>query len=198
MAVKGTSNETWLLGGAVIVTVAFLVVALFNPGAFDPEPDWEVSDGCLGGLQRNDEGELVHAESKIAKHYHPSLRIIMNGQNFPIDANTGVDQPGCREGMRWIHVHSAAEGTGFTTLHIETPSAMNVPLGSFFEVWGMEGGPTLDGDRNFDINRNGVSDWEEYNISMTVDGEPNEKFESFIMGYPDQDGAKIELIFTSK
>jgi hypothetical protein len=79
-------------------------------------------------------------------------------------------------------------------LHIETPDKMSVPLGVFFEIWERDGGPSLDENRKFDIDRNGVSDWEEYDISMNVNGESNEKFERYIM----LDHDDIELIFTSK
>ena len=71
---------------------------------------------------------------------------------------------------------------------------MNVPLGAFFEIWEREGGPALTDDREFDINRNGIPDWDEFVISMKVDGETNEKFEEYIM----EDYDNIELIFTSK
>ncbi|HJM24404.1 MAG TPA: hypothetical protein QF821_02010 [Candidatus Thalassarchaeaceae archaeon] len=181
----GMSTEQWLLSAAAVATISFLAVALYNPGVFDPEPDWEVSDGCLGGLEHSDVG--------ISFHYHPSLKVIVDGQQISIEPNTGIDQIGCREGMRWIHVHDSSD-TGFTKLHIETPSKMNVPLGAFFEIWEREGGPQLDDNREFDIDRNGVSDWEEYDISMTVNSEPNEKFEAYVM----EDHDDIELIFTSK
>ena len=95
--------------------------------------------------------------------------------------------------MRWVHVHDSSE-TGFTKLHIETPDKMNVPLGAFFQIWDRDGGPSLDEDRNFDIDRNGISDWEEYDISMTVNGDSNDKFEEYVMlDYDD-----IELILVSK
>ena len=181
----GMSTEQWLLSAAAVATISFLAVALYNPGVFDPEPDWEVSDGCLGGLEHSDVG--------ISFHYHPSLKVIVDGQQISIEPNTGIDQIGCREGMRWIHVHDSSD-TGFTKLHIETPSKMNVPLGAFFEIWEREGGPQLDDNREFDIDRNGVSDWEEYDISMTVNSEPNEKFEAYVM----EDHDDIELIFISK
>ena len=177
--------EQWLLSAAAVATAVFLAVAIFQPGVFDPEPDWGVSDGCLGGLEHNDVG--------ISFHYHPKLKVIVDGQQIPIEPNTGIDQVGCREGMRWVHVHDASE-TGFTTLHIETPDKMNVPLGAFFEIWERDGGPSLDENRKFDIDRSGVSDWEEYDISMNVNGESNEKFESYIM----LDKDDIELILTSK
>ena len=186
--------EQWLLCGAAVSTVAFLGVAFFQPGVFDPDPDWEVSDGCLGGLERDGNGELVHRESEISEHYHPKLKITVDGQFLEIPGNTGIDQVGCREGMRWVHVHNAGINGDFTVLHVETPGSLNVPLGSFFEIWEREGGPSLTEDRKFDINRNGVSDWEEYDISMNVNGESNTKFENYIMNDNDQ----IELILTSK
>jgi hypothetical protein len=117
----------------------------------------------------------------------------VDGQQYPIPQDTGIDQTGCREGMRWIHVHDSSQ-SGFTTLHIETPDRINVPLGSFFEIWQRDGGPGLTDDRNFDINRNGISDWDEYEITMLVNGDENTKYESFVM----EDLAQIELTFTSK
>ena len=70
----------------------------------------------------------------------------------------------------------------------------HVPLGSFFQIWDREGTPSLTDDRKFDINGNGVSDWEEYDISMKVNGNENTQFESFVM----EDLDMIELSFTSK
>ena len=185
MGMPSLSTEQWLLSAAAVATVAFFGMALLQPGIFDPEPDWEVSDGCLGGLQHEDVG--------ISFHYHPNLRVIMDGQQIPINPNTGIDQIGCREGMRWVHVLDSSE-TGFTKLHIETPEKMNVPLGAFFQIWDRDGGPSLDEDRNFDIDRNGISDWEEYDISMTVNGDSNDKFEEYVM----LDTDDIELILVSK
>jgi len=182
---KSMSIEQWLFAGAAATTVVFFLVAVFSPSSFDPDPDWGVSDGCIGGLEHQDAG--------IAFHYHPSLKVTVDGQQLQIQGNTGIDQTGCREGMRWIHVHNSAD-SGFTTLHIETPERLNVPLGSFFEIWGREGGPGLTDDRNFDIDGNDVSDWDEYEIAMLVNGDENTNFESFVMEDLDQ----IELTFTSK
>ena len=73
---------------------------------------------------------------------------------------------------------------------------MNVPLGAFFEVWAREGpnSPSLTEDRKFDVNSNGISDWEEFDITMTVDGESNTKYEDFVM----EDLNDVQLVFTSK
>ena len=184
-ALGAMSTEMRLASLGGLATVLFLSVAILQPGFLEPDPDWDVSDGCLGGLE--------HADVGISEHYHPNLKITKDGQNVQIPPNTGIDQVGCRDGMRWIHVHDASE-TAFTRLHIETPSKMNVPLGAFFEVWSRENGPSLTGDREFDINRNGISDWEEFNITMSVNGGNNTDFESYIM----EDLDDIELNFTSK
>ena len=64
--------ERVLLIGAAVATVAFVVVALWQPEALEASPDWEVSDGCLGGLD--------HADVGISEHYHPNLKVIVDGQ----------------------------------------------------------------------------------------------------------------------
>ena len=56
---------TVMMTGAIFSTVAFIGVALYSPDIFEPEPDWDVSDGCLGGLEPSDVG--------ICEHYRPSL-----------------------------------------------------------------------------------------------------------------------------
>ena len=60
--------ERVLLIGAAVATVAFVVVALWQPEALEASPDWEVSDGCLGGLD--------HADVGISEHYHPNLKAV--------------------------------------------------------------------------------------------------------------------------
>ena len=182
------STEMWLAAGGGLATLSFLLVAVLQPSIFDPDPEWQASDGCIGGLEHT-------TEAGVKEHYHPNLKITIDGEYVPIPPNTGIDQAGCREGMRWIHVHDSSE-TGFTKLHIETPSKMNVPLGAFFEVWERHGGnsPALTEDRKFDIDSNGVSDWEDYEITMKVNGQQNSKFEKYVM----EDSDDIELTLTSK
>ena len=181
------STEMWLAAGGGLATLSFLLVAVLQPSIFDPDPEWQASDGCIGGLEHT-------TEAGVKEHYHPNLKITIDGEYVPIPPNTGIDQVGCREGMRWIHVHNAGENGQSTRLHIETPSKMNVPLGAFFEVWSREGGPSLTEEKKFDINSNGISDWEEFDISMTVNGDENNRFEDFVM----EDLDDIELVFISK
>jgi hypothetical protein len=81
MGLASMTTEQWLLSAAAVATAAFLAVAIFQPGVFDPEPDWEVSDGCLGGLE--------HQDLAISFHYHPKLKVIVDGQQITIEPNTG-------------------------------------------------------------------------------------------------------------
>tara|TARA_Y100000590_G_C15586240_1_gene964235 strand:- start:401 stop:982 length:582 start_codon:yes stop_codon:yes gene_type:complete len=191
--IKEVATETWLLIGALTTTVAFVAVAVFSPHWFDPKPDWDVSDGCLGGL--------THEETRPTAHYHPKIMITVDGNYLQIPENTGIDQTGCKGGMRWVHIHNVPDwenNPDYTTIHVETVGSKNVPLGSFFEIWEREGGPGLTDEKKFDINRNGVSDWEEYDITMKVNGEWQEgSLESYVM-LEKNDGEKIELFFTSK
>ena len=92
MALGEMTTEKWLLGGAAVATIAFLAVAVLQPSLFDAEPDWGVSEGCIGGQTSHTAGEDIG----IKFHYHPNLKVIVDGQQLSIDPNTGIDQMGCR------------------------------------------------------------------------------------------------------
>ncbi len=193
MAEQKLGLEKILFGVAAVATIGFFMLALWSPESLAPKPDWDVSDGCIGGQTDHDNDD---SDVGIKYHYHPRLRVIVDGSDLQIPSNTGIDQNGCKGGMRWVHVHSSgvANNQAFTTIHIETPSEMNVPVGSFFKVWGREGTPTLTDDNKFDVNGNGISDWDEYDISMIVSGNENTLFESYVM----EDKQDIQITFTKK
>jgi len=66
-----------------------------------------------------------------AEHYHPKLRIIIDGTDVPIPANIGVDPT--TGAMSALHTH---EGDG--TIHIEADSVGEVfTLGQLFTQWGV-------------------------------------------------------------
>ncbi len=54
MQMPSLSSEQWLISIAAVFTIGFFAVAIYQPEDFDPEPDWDVSDGCLGGLNHAD------------------------------------------------------------------------------------------------------------------------------------------------
>jgi hypothetical protein len=66
-----------------------------------------------------------------AEHYHPQLRIIIDGTDVPVAPNIGVDPS--TGAMSALHTH---EGDG--TLHIEADSVGEVfTLGQLFTQWGV-------------------------------------------------------------
>lgn len=66
-----------------------------------------------------------------AEHYHPRLRIVIDGADVPVPPNIGVDPS--TGAMSALHTH---EGDG--TIHIEADSVGEVfTLGQFFTQWGV-------------------------------------------------------------
>ena len=68
----------------------------------------------------------------MAEHYHPQLRIIINGTEVPVPGNIGVDP--ATGAMSALHTH---EPDG--TIHIEADTAGEVfTLGQLFTQWGVK------------------------------------------------------------
>lgn len=71
-----------------------------------------------------------------AEHYHPNLRIIIDGQDVPVPANIGVDPT--TGAMSAVHTHET-DGT----IHIEADTAGETfTLGQLFTQWGVTLTPT--------------------------------------------------------
>ncbi len=76
----------------------------------------------------------------MVEHYHPQLRIILNGKDAQVAANIGVDPT--TGAMSALHTH---EPDG--TIHIEADTASEVfTLGQLFTQWGVALTPTQIGD----------------------------------------------------
>ena len=71
-----------------------------------------------------------------AEHYHPKLRIIIDGDDVPIPANIGVDST--TGAMSAVHTHET-DGT----IHIEADTVGEIfTLGQLFTQWGVTLTPT--------------------------------------------------------
>lgn len=67
----------------------------------------------------------------MAEHYHPVLRVVIDGTDVPVPPNIGVDPT--TGAMSAVHTH---EDDG--TIHIEADSEGEVfTLGQFFTEWGV-------------------------------------------------------------
>lgn len=72
----------------------------------------------------------------MAEHYHPHLRIVIDGSEMPVPANIGVDPS--TGAMSAVHTH---EEDG--TIHIEADKTGEVyTLGQLFTQWGVRLTPT--------------------------------------------------------
>ena len=159
--------ESAALGIAGVMTAAFLVLLMVPSGDAPEVEDWEITTVCLEG------------HNGLVTHTHVSLSIEIDGEQYPVGPNVGISDSMC-EGMRGIHTH---DDSG--TLHIETPSPMDAPLGAFFQIWGKEFSESQVIDSIVDENTE---------IVMYVNGESSDQFGSYSM----QDGDIIEIVYRDK
>jgi hypothetical protein len=92
----------------------------------------------------------------MAEHYHPQLRIIINGTEAPVPGSIGVDP--ATGAMSALHTH---EPDG--TIHIEADTAGEVfTLGQIFTQWGVKltspqiGGVRTKSGQNLTLTSNGA------------------------------------------
>lgn len=122
-------------------------------------------------------------------HWHPYLKIIINGNEIEIPANIGVTignvidtDIGMEYQMSPTHTHSN-DGK----IHMENNAPWKKPetltLGYFFKVWGN----TFNSTCIFEYcnGPNGT-------ITMTVNGQPNKEFDK----YPMKDGDQIVIEYS--
>lgn len=159
--------ESAVLGVAGVMTAAFLLLLLVPSGDAPEAEEWEITSVCLDG------------HNGLVTHTHVSLSIEIDGEQYPVGPNVGISDSMC-EGMRGVHTH---DDSG--TLHIETPSLMDAPLGAFFQIWGKEFSESQIIDSIVDKNTE---------IVMFVNGESSDQFGSYSM----QDGDVIEIVYKDK
>ena len=67
----------------------------------------------------------------LAMHFHPYLTILIDGNEYSIPGNTGIDTDVCKGAMHMTHTH---DDSG--KIHVESKQVEEVPLEVFFDVWG--------------------------------------------------------------
>jgi len=115
-------------------------------------------------------------------HWHPKLKIIINGEEHPIPSGIGINIGKSMDyeisGMRMSPTHTH-ESDG--TIHIENNKPWLKPetltLGYFFKVW----------DKNF--NSSCIFKYcnnESGTLTMTVNGKPSYEFDKYMMHDKDE------------
>ena len=112
-------------------------------------------------------------------HWHPQLTIIIDGKPQPIPADIGIGPDyadhrfygGGHGGMQMTSMHTHdSSGVLHWEVSRRTPREGEMKLGAFFDVWGKT------------FNETCIFDYcntEEKQVTMTVNGEPNEEFANY-------------------
>ena len=108
-------------------------------------------------------------------HFHPILKVFVDGKPVPVPANIGIDPRVDGMQMAGLHTHDASG-----TIHVE--GLTGATLGQFFAVWGVplsagQLGPYRAGGGN--------------SVRMWVDGRPSNAFGSLALA----DGQRIVISF---
>jgi hypothetical protein len=112
----------------------------------------------------------------LAMHFHPYLTILIDGNEYSIPGNTGIDTDVCKGAMHMTHTH---DDSG--KIHVESKQVEEVPLEVFFDVWG----------KHFD--ETGIMEYRDGTIEMTVDGQISTDYQNHILA----DGQNIVISYTS-
>ncbi len=149
--------QNWLIGAVVLV----LMVVFIGP-KFKGNGDGLANVSDVTNLP------CLLPNVQLALHWHPVLKILVDGEAEVIPANAGLEGS-CH---RPLHTH---DSTGI--IHIEAQVTRDYLLEEFMD--GILGKP---------ITRDG------YEVKMTVDGKPSEELGKLAM----KDGQKIVLEYTKK
>lgn len=111
-------------------------------------------------------------------HFHPQLKVYVNGRPVPVPANIGIDPAQDSMQMAGLHTHDASG-----TIHVE--GVRGAKLGQFFAIWGVpfsarELGPLRAGSR--------------VRVRMWVNGKPSTAFGGLRLA----DGQRILVTFGSR
>ena len=127
--------------------------------------------------------DCVTHDENIERHDHSNLSIYVNGEERQIPENLGINTEICNQvggNMHTVHTHDA---TG--KLHIATAANVDMPIGVFFDIWGVH------------FNETGIFDYRVSNtheLIMTVDGISNYDFDDYLL----VDGKEIAIIFQAR
>jgi hypothetical protein len=135
--------------------------------ADDPDP---IAQNCLD-------------HSGLARHDHSNLNIYINGVENAVPSTIGINTEVCNQeggNMHAVHTHDA---TG--KLHIESNEDIDIPIGVFFDIWGVH------------FNETGIFDYRvnsTHELIMTIDGVANYDFDDYLL----VDGKEIAVVYQER
>ena len=135
--------------------------------ADDPDP---IAQNCLD-------------HSGLARHDHSNLNIYINGVEQAIPSSIGINTEVCNQeggNMHAVHTHDASG-----KLHIESNEDIDIPIGVFFDIWGVH------------FNETGIFDYRvnsTHELIMTIDGVANYDFDDYLL----VDGKEIAVVYQER
>jgi len=177
-------NSLWMIFTAVcLVSLVGLleyegVINMLGESESNAEPldDTPVEPLISSADEMHPLGEICLNNHDVAMHFHPYLTILIDGDEYSISENTGIDTTTCPEAMHMTHTH-----TSDGKIHVEGHTVEEVPLEVFFDVWGMH------------FDETGIFDNRDGSIEMTVNGEVNSDYQNLLLA----DGQNIVISYTS-
>lgn len=121
---------------------------------------------------------MEEAQTVGATHFHPVIKVYVNGKQIPIPVNIGIDPGKPPTGMAGLHTHDSSG-----TIHNE--AGTQARLGQFFAVWGVPFSSTRLGPYRATRSKK---------VKMWVDGKPSRAFGALQL----EDGQQTVVAYGSK
>lgn len=133
-------RRTLVAAAIGVVLVAVPVVALMRSGGGETEPQAGSSLAAsapfgphyAGLLERREAAGVPTMMDTMTSrvHFHPRLKVYVDGRQVPVPANIGIDPTQDPMQMADLHTHDASG-----TIHVEGMTGAR--LGQFFAIWGV-------------------------------------------------------------
>ncbi len=121
---------------------------------------------------------MGEAQTVGAAHFHPFIKVYVNGKQMPVPASIGIDPGKSPLEMAGLHTHDSSG-----TIHNE--AGTQARLGQFFAVWGVPFSSTRLGPYHATKSKK---------VEMWVDGKPSRAFGALQL----KDGQQIVVSYGKK
>jgi hypothetical protein len=135
--------------------------------------------------------DCVQHGAELSRHDHVTLQVFINGNQYVVESDTGVQTEVCNGNENNMHVIHTHDGSG--RLHIEVNEAGDVPLGVFFDIWGYHFNETGIFDYRVNSTHEMVMHVHASGESATVENRVT-SFDDYLL----QNGEVIEVHYRSK
>ena len=128
------------VGVGAVVVAAIAAAILADGGGGSKSTQTTIAAGTSGAFGQHYAGlaqrrQAAHVPTMMdtmnsTVHFHPLLKVYVNGKQIPVPANIGIDPTQDAMQMAGLHTHDT---TG--TIHVE--GVARARLGQFFRIWGV-------------------------------------------------------------